>query len=302
MLLQIGITSYIIEHYKIEGTFDLNYSVYLYVKPWCRIAPYAIGCLLAFYEFSNEHRKEPDSQEQTLYHYHTRSHGRWFIPHVLAVVSCGVTSAIVFSLYDNFRCKAEVETDCKSYLSLFFYGAVAPGNWSRFWINAYLTLGYSGWGIALAFLTYYAGKGYGGVVTKGLSHPVLAPFARLTYTAYLIHLICMHWFYGKSTAPIASNIVRQYLEAVGFIILAFALSFFLYLLVEKPLTGLLPYLFGIVKDERRSQLVRRTSMELPRELSQVTDIDSETIIISSPNRRVINDSEQPLLDNHVSGD
>ena len=178
----------------------------------------------------------------------------------------------------------------------------------------YLTCGYSGWGLALAVMTNYAADGNGGFVTRALSHPVFTPLSRLTYVAYLVHLICMQIFYARQPAPANTSPGRQALDCIGFITFVFGFSFALYVFVEKPITNILPYLLGMEAKEKRTQ--RQSSSEphqagensgqermpLQRELSLVSDLDSESIILSSPVRRQSNNDQenalnQPLLSN-----
>lgn len=219
----------------------------------------------------------------------------WYVKHIVAGAGISILLFIAFVIYNDFKCKAEPKSDCGVPGAFIEYGALAPGNWSRATLIMYVSLGYPAWGFALAILVNYAANGYGGVVTRFLALPVFLPLARLSYTVYLIHLICMQWFYAKSPAMIYASPARQVMDSIGFAGLAFAIAFLLYILVEKPFTNLLPYCFGFDKEEKRSQRTRATSTPLDRELSFVSDVDSEAVIISSPGRRASVDLQEPLI-------
>jgi peptidoglycan/LPS O-acetylase OafA/YrhL len=219
----------------------------------------------------------------------------WYRKHLIALFGFGLTLMLTFVLYDDYKCRAEPESDCHIPSAFITHGILAPGKWTHWGVSVYITLGYPIWGLAMALLTNYAADGHGGYVTRFLSHPVFLPLARLSYTVYMIHLITITWFFARSPAPVYANQMRQIVDAIGFAVLSFAFAFFLYLFVEKPFTSLLPWCFGFEKEERRSQRTRSTQLPLQRELSFVADVDSETVIVVSPVRRSSVDLQEPLL-------
>ncbi len=314
ILIQIGITLWTVDYYDVWGVFDDSYSAYLYVKPWCRVAPYAVGCYLAFYRFNKKHAKKSSStrsvsptsngdEEEA-----SRSGGgcQRCRPHLIALLGVGLTAVVQFSLYDDFRCKAEPSSDCNIYGSIRLYGDLALGNWSHIWRMLYLSCTYVAWGVACAILTNYAADGYGGIITRTLAHPVFSPLARLSYTVYMIHLIVITVFVARNPTPRGTSMERQFMDAIAYVVITFCFAFILYLLVERPCTTLLPALFGLSKSNRpktqhqtqqerqeRQQDQQQEPMPLHRELSMVSDLDSESVILSTPVRRP--SMEEPLL-------
>jgi peptidoglycan/LPS O-acetylase OafA/YrhL len=218
------------------------------------------------------------------------------IKHLLPLFGLGLTSLVVFVIYDDFRCKANPSSDCHMLMAFSMFGDLAPGNWSQWGISLYLAFGYSAWALGLALMTNYAADGNGGIITRILSHEIFNPLARLSYCVYLTHLIVIQLFYTKSPAEISASQSRQLLDTIAITAVTFFVAFFLYCFIEKPLTTLLPWCIGFDKEEKRSQRTRSVSMPLTRELSMVTDVDSESVIIGTPMRRPsMEENEQPLL-------
>ena len=257
----------------------------------CRVSPYAIGCALAMYRFDKAHSsKDGDNVNGS-------SFWSTYKSHVSALVGIALTSIITFVMYDNFRCRQEPASDCHVYFAFIYYGCMGYGNWSQFATTAYIALGYPGWGLALALLTNYAADGHGGPITRWLANPVFLPLTRLSYTVYMIQLICMQWFYSKAPAAVYSSPARHAMDAIAFIALGFFVAFILYLLVEKPFTTLLPWCLGFEKGKRQSQRAASTAaVPLNQELTHVADVDSESVIIGSPDRRRASlDLHEPLI-------
>lgn len=224
----------------------------------------------------------------------------WYMKHVQGLLGFGIVIFITFVIYDDFQCRAEPHSDCFIPGAFFNFGELAPGNWSQWIHTLYIALGYPAWGLGCALMANYAADGNGGVITRTLAHPVFLPLARLSYTVYLIHLLCMQLFYAKAPSAVYVSSSRQVLDAVGFAGFAFTAALGLYLLVERPFTSLLPWCFGFDKDERRTQRTRSTSVTLRRELSLVSDVDSESVAIATPHRRDSLDLEEPLISNTIT--
>jgi peptidoglycan/LPS O-acetylase OafA/YrhL len=297
VLIQVFVTMWTMSAYDIKGSFDLNFNVHLYVKPWCRVSPYAVGMGLAM--FHHDQAIINDDAGLPPKAWHRNLLGASFsgaLPHLSALVALGVTSVIVFSLYTSYKCEAEKESDCHIWLAVALYGVLGKLNWPHAGLVAYYSLTYLAWSLAIAVLTMYAISGRGGLVTRFLAHPVFTPLARLTYNAYLVHIIWMIFTYSQNKVPFYVSTYHQVIDALAFVCLAYATSFVLYLWIEKPCMRFMPWLLCLdrapqqlppsAQQEQQHSLNRPSSVApLERELSAVADVDSESLIMSSPERR-----------------
>lgn len=114
-----------------------------------------------------------------------------------------------------------------------------------------------------------------------LSHQAFTPLARLTYNAYLVHLILMTIVHGsRSSLPFFGGL-NILMEVVFFIVAAYATSFCLYIFIEKPVMNIVADLISLRRARKSaapSGHVERFQ-RLHRNLSSLSDVDSETMAI-----------------------
>lgn len=67
---------------------------------------------------------------------------------------------------------------------------------------AFSSLSHSAWAMSLAWIVVACSAGYGGYVNTLLSAPVIYPFSRVTYCAYLVHPIVIRLLALNSDAPL----------------------------------------------------------------------------------------------------
>lgn len=65
----------------------------------------------------------------------------------------------------------------------------------------YSSLSHSAWAMSIAWIIFACSTGYGGWINKLLSSPLIYPFSRTTYCAYLVHPIVIRLMALNSTAP-----------------------------------------------------------------------------------------------------
>lgn len=73
---------------------------------------------------------------------------------------------------------------------------------SPFAAAAFSSLSHTAWALSLAWIVVACSSGYGGYVNKLLSLPLLYPFSRVTYCAYLVHPISIRFVSLGSDATI----------------------------------------------------------------------------------------------------
>ena len=135
-----------------------------------------------------------------------------------------------------------------------------------------------------------------------LSHQAFTPLARLTYNAYLVHLILMSIVHGsRSSLPFFGGL-NIFMEVVFFIVAAYATSFALYIFIEKPCMNMVSDLIT-VRRVRKGSATRGGHVErfqrLQRNMSSLSDVDSETMAIMQHehNEQENGDDYRPLQSN-----
>lgn len=73
---------------------------------------------------------------------------------------------------------------------------------SAFSAAAYSSLSHSAWAMSLAWIVIACSSGYGGYVNEVLSAPIIYPFSRVTYCAYLVHPIAIRFVSLNSDATL----------------------------------------------------------------------------------------------------
>ncbi|XP_055545537.1 nose resistant to fluoxetine protein 6 isoform X2 [Wyeomyia smithii] len=104
---------------------------------------------------------------------------------------------------------------------------------------AYSSLSHTGWAIACAWVIIACSTGYGGWVNNLLSAPILYPFSRVTYCAYLVHPIVNRIYAMESDSPIhmtPNNLTTLYL---GQVVSSYVLAFIVSLSFEAPVVTML---------------------------------------------------------------
>ncbi|XP_020892990.1 nose resistant to fluoxetine protein 6 isoform X2 [Exaiptasia diaphana] len=142
---------------------ELDYQSYVYVKPYCRIAPYLIGMVLGylFHVFKDKL---------------SRSLSWWLL-------LCGWCVAIVLALaplYGTYKAYKKNPQPLTLTENVF-----------------YATFSRISWSLALAWVIYACHAGYGGLVDKILSARFWIPLSRLTYCVYLVHIIILEAYFGS---------------------------------------------------------------------------------------------------------
>ncbi|CAF3429991.1 unnamed protein product [Rotaria socialis] len=159
VLVSIGSTLGLVLYYPdmVKHALDLssnatgpNFFDKVYMAPWCRISPYAIGLLVGFLV--------------------TNSNRTYHLNPIIKIIGTFVATALaltcIFSIHDDY--------------------VKMPGI-NRVSLITYHVLSRPAWSIAIAWLVFLCSIKQGGIVNRILSCAVWTPLARLNYSAYLIH-------------------------------------------------------------------------------------------------------------------
>ncbi|KAL7744527.1 hypothetical protein ACLKA6_017049 [Drosophila palustris] len=102
----------------------------------------------------------------------------------------------------------------------------------------YVTLTYIAWPLALVWIVFACKYGYGGLANSFLSSPMWQPLSKLSYCAYLVHLI-VEQFNGAITHTNTYfsdyQVMLRFWSDFGFTVL---MAYFVYILLEAPIGGI----------------------------------------------------------------
>ncbi|XP_067686161.1 O-acyltransferase like protein-like [Haliotis asinina] len=204
LICSVATTASLVHKYNVDlFTNPLLYFDKVYQKPWCRIGTFAIGMMLGYILHalkSRDVKMSPFLQG---------------VGWLLALVAAG---ACTLSTYD-----ANAEG--------------RPG-WGVEARTAHETLYRPVWGLILAWVIFMCCKGKAGIVDWMLSWDWWQPLSRLTYGAYLVHLMFIQT--ETATARSLFNFTSGYIvyRFFGYTCMSFIFSFLLAILVEAPLLQL----------------------------------------------------------------
>ena len=169
----------------------------VYIKPYCRGAPWLIGMYLGYVFF--KYKKVKLSYPMVFL--------GWTMSTLFALIG-------IFGGYTN---HAEGARRMETFEYALFFA-----------ISKLI------WPIAIAWIIFACHHGYGGVVNSFLSIKTFVPLTRLSYCAYLIHPVIMVFYnYQQETLFHSTGYTLVYI-AIGHIMVSLVLSFFFTLFFEMP--------------------------------------------------------------------
>ena len=203
---------------------NVNQSDDIYVKPYCRAAPYLVGIVLGFILFKKVRVKIHWLLDTGIYA-------------VIWIIAAGCCYSVVYGLYDSFNGHELTEAQNISYIMF-----------SRFT-----------WGVGLALIVFACHNGYGWIVNDFLSMKLWIPLSRLSYTAYLVHPIVLSVtiYTTRSTVAYTDFFIAVY--AVAMVVLSFAVAGVVAVFVEFPLSSLEMAVFKLVGLKPRESVRRMGS-------------------------------------------
>ncbi|XP_054157680.1 nose resistant to fluoxetine protein 6-like [Oppia nitens] len=173
-----------------------QYYGLLYIKPYCRLGPYLVGIVLAYFIYTSQR----DIKLKKVW------------------VSTGWVLSVVTSLSVLFAMFQANNGNVPEVHFAALYSATSRTIWS----------------LSLAWTTFACINGYGGLVGAFLSSKLWVPFSRLTHCAYLIHPIVMAVLYGTRQHSFDfSNYLFIYLT-IGHILITYVMALIVSLAIESP--------------------------------------------------------------------
>eukprot|EP00511_Aplanochytrium_stocchinoi_P012352 CAMPEP_0204875514 /NCGR_PEP_ID=MMETSP1348-20121228/46136_1 /ASSEMBLY_ACC=CAM_ASM_000700 /TAXON_ID=215587 /ORGANISM="Aplanochytrium stocchinoi, Strain GSBS06" /LENGTH=330 /DNA_ID=CAMNT_0052031997 /DNA_START=43 /DNA_END=1035 /DNA_ORIENTATION=- len=249
-----------------NGVSDPRFSDRFYVKPWIRVTPYAVGVLTAFVHYQRE-------QSSTGNTWKTLPFPNWKVT-LLYFGSIFAMYLSVAVIYQQYKCRAS-EHECEVWYAQYKYGYFVSGNWSKTVEILYNAFQYLWWSVPLAVLSYilFCDDKYDFLDIRSImGHDLFAPLARLTYNAYLVHIPLMVVKLSLDPYLPDWHVFRITLEVLGYVVCAYAASFVLFILVEKPI-------MNIFASFMRPNSTKEQEMALVRRMSSFSDPDNENLML-----------------------
>lgn len=198
-----------------------SYSDLVYIKPYCRIAPYLVGIALGY--LIHVEKVAPSKSPLHKVPRQVVCLVGWFL-----AIGLGVTT--VYGVYTYYKAGGRPFNTAEN---------IIYGTFSRFV-----------WGLALAWVIYACNKGYGSLVNKILSASYWIPLSRLTYSAYLVHPLVVGSYFGSFKHTIEYSDKNFAFYFVSVVVMSYASAFVLAVCVEFPTMRLEDVLFFKVKKSR----------------------------------------------------
>ncbi|XP_050357306.1 uncharacterized protein LOC126777978 [Nymphalis io] len=115
---------------------------------------------------------------------------------------------------------------------------------------AYSALSHSLWAACVSWVIIACSTGHGGWVRPLLSAPVLYPFSRVTYCAYLVHPVVLRYVAMHLTHPIHLGELLVFVLFLGLTVISYFLAFVISVAFEAPIVTMLKILSPQKKPHR----------------------------------------------------
>ena len=244
-----------------EGNF-----YYYYVKPWIRAPPYVLGLLLGlvFHEISKPEGKGREAMRRLK---ERTPSWAWM---VLFCVSVATLSLLVFPIATYYNTDDPIPPVTTTH----------SAGWSRDATIAYNTVKFLVWGLALCALVLPTCLGKLKLVTELLGGHIWAPLAKLTYGAYLIHMLYPQALLTSTDATTAyyhtSHTLGMWLV---FTVGSYFWAAILHLVVEAPFGNLQKLAFSAARSNPKRSSVAQDPDGVKR---KKTDVQQKLEDIASP--------------------
>ncbi|XP_055861675.1 uncharacterized protein LOC106068402 isoform X1 [Biomphalaria glabrata] len=230
-----------------------DYMAKLYLKPWSRVGPYAVGLLLGVILYKRQKNQKINKNVATL---------GW-----LLATGGGLT--LMYATYDNFRDG----------------GFIAPA-WGEMSTIAHETLKSPVWGMCVGWVVFACFSNCGGFIDSFLSWQGWIPLSKLTFGAYLVHLIIMMFFNNNAQVLNYFSYFFVIERFLAVFVLSYGLSLVFSLLIETPVRNLIkpPGKKKHVKAAKPGSTKRDIDPDL-----EVRGINPEEQVIQTSGRKPEND-------------
>jgi len=185
--------------YVIGGNQKDNFNN-MYIKPWCRVGPYAVGIFLGYVLYKTKCKVKMNK----------------FVNILGWLCATGLALVVLYGQYnEGTEPKFTEET-------------------SALYTATHRTV----WGMTVAWVIYACATGYGGPVNALLSWKGIIPLSRLTYCAYLVHPLVQAVYYGSRRTLMRWYDLEIIYLFLAHLCVSYAAAFLVSLAFESPMMAL----------------------------------------------------------------
>jgi len=194
-------------HASLGKGVNFEYFTLFYNKPYCRIIPYLMGIL-----FFNQYTESRQGNMQKLNNFVSK--GGKYILYAIGLILMYFSITVIY-YFDNY-----------------------PNSWSQGLATFHELAFRPTFIFGLICIIYPTISGYGKLLGNILGHPVFNPFAKLTYSMYMVHLIVIYVIMLHGVNGHYSTLFAMWLNSFIIISITLVISFFIFVLFENPLSQL----------------------------------------------------------------
>ena len=207
----------------------------IYVKPYCRIAPYLVGLILG-YILHNRVQLPFDG---------AKKHLCYAIMWILATL---IFASILFGLYGT------------------WYGH----QMSKLENIAFYTFTHFAWGVGVALVVFACNNGYGWIINDFLSMKIWVPLSRLTYIVSLVHPIIIDVILDSARQVSVYEDTNLLIYTISVVVLSYGAAGILAVLVEFPLANVETIICKLL-DMHQEESVRLVKFGIKEEAEKKDD-------------------------------
>ncbi|XP_062593447.1 nose resistant to fluoxetine protein 6-like [Saccostrea cucullata] len=188
------------------STDPTHYFALYYMRPYCRMGPYVCGVLTGYILYKTKNK-------------------------------CRI------NIYLNFFAWA-IATSCACAVLYGLYSAINGDDPLNVEESAvYNALHRSVWGAAVCWVIFACATGNGGFINTILSWKVFVPLSRLSYAAYLVHVIIIYAYFFSRRMPIYLTDLELVYLFLSNLVVSYGAAFVVSLLFESPFMALEKVIF-----------------------------------------------------------
>lgn len=249
-LMCIISTGAIAEYYNLKPALlstanGVNYMFYYYVKPYTRVAPYALGMACGFIVYTMRRFKDKNEVYDRIAYFIGNAQEKKIVRYGTFLFGLCLINVMIFTQYDI--CKYPGKTYKYDHWS-------DEGNW------IYLALQRFTYGLGLSIMFVPVLLGHFSWIINFMGMYVWSILARLTFVVYLIHLYIMTIAMLSKKTSDQYDLYNNIRDFVFYAVLSFICAIPIVLVVEMPAGNLEKMIFSRTPQKKTSPLINESKL------------------------------------------